>query len=244
MTLYFLRTKNLPIFTQLQLEEALLRTSYINICLVNEGSSQAIVMGISGKLEELINAKKMKEKPIPIIKRFSGGGTVVVDEDTLFVSFLFQKEIHSFHPFPKAIMEWSASLYKEVFSNQKFQLRENDYVFGEKKFGGNAQYIKKDRWLHHTSFLWDYKEESMEYLLYPKKTPHYRQERSHDDFLCKLCKYEESKENVIKKLRTTLSQNYSLQEITLGEVLEMTKVDHRKNTVFVSLNDQELVSAR
>ena len=34
-------------------------------------------MGISGKPEELVNLDRLS---IPLIKRFSGGGTVVVDE--------------------------------------------------------------------------------------------------------------------------------------------------------------------
>ena len=43
-------------------------------------------------------------------------------------------------------------------------MRENDYLFGFHKIGGNAQSIIKDRWVHHTSFLWDYKPERMRYL--------------------------------------------------------------------------------
>ena len=43
-------------------------------------------------------------------------------------------------------------------------MQENDYLFGTNKIGGNAQSIIKDRWAHHTSFLWDYKPERMNYL--------------------------------------------------------------------------------
>ena len=49
-----------------------------------------------------------------------------------------------------------------------------DYVFGEHKFGGSAQSITKDRWLHHTSFLWDYHMPRMAYLKIPKRAPEYR----------------------------------------------------------------------
>jgi lipoate-protein ligase A len=37
-------------------------------------------------------------------------------------------------------------------------------VLGEKKIGGNAQTISKGRWVHHTSFLWDFTEKNMQYL--------------------------------------------------------------------------------
>lgn len=49
-----------------------------------------------------------------------------------------------------------------------------DYVLGDKKFGGNAQSIIKDRFLHHTSFLWDYQDFRMAYLKLPQRAPTYR----------------------------------------------------------------------
>jgi len=47
-------------------------------------------------------------------------------------------------------------------------------VFGDRKFGGNAQSITKNRWVHHTSFLWDYDVKNMSYLKLPAKVPQYR----------------------------------------------------------------------
>ena len=46
----------------------------------------------------------------------------------------------------------------------QFSLRENDYVLGAHKIGGNAQSIVKGRWVHHTSFLWDFDPAKMRYL--------------------------------------------------------------------------------
>ena len=91
-----LHLKNVSIFEQLQLEEALLRADTRNVCIINEGSSPAIVMGISGKAEELIDLEKLEQNPIPVIKRYSGGGTVVVDPNTLFVSFICNKDLVDF----------------------------------------------------------------------------------------------------------------------------------------------------
>lgn len=50
----------------------------------------------------------------------------------------------------------------------------SDYVFGNRKFGGNAQSITKTRWIHHTSFLWDYEVKTMAYLKLPARAPEYR----------------------------------------------------------------------
>ena len=88
----FLHLKNKPIFEQLQIEEALLRLDENNWCIVGEGFSPSIVMGISGQSQEWIDQAKIADAPIPVIKRFSGGGTVLLDSNTFVVSFIFQKK--------------------------------------------------------------------------------------------------------------------------------------------------------
>lgn len=186
MFVHLVELRNTPIFEQLLLEESLLRDHSENFCLINYGSPPAIVMGISGKKEELVDTKKAAAHHIPLIKRFSGGGTVVIDQNTLFVTFIFSKSTHTFPAYPEPIMRWSEEFYRPIFAPFGFQLKENDYVLGDKKFGGNAQYLQKNRWLHHTSFLWDYNPHYMDCLLHPKKTPSYRINRPHHEFICKL----------------------------------------------------------
>ncbi|HSW86425.1 MAG TPA: lipoate--protein ligase family protein, partial [Rhabdochlamydiaceae bacterium] len=231
MTLHLLHLQEYPIFDQLQLEEALVRSDERNWCIINEGSPRSIVMGISGKPEELIDQKKLNEDPVPVIKRFSGGGTVIVDSNTLFISFIFQKELHRFPAYPEPILKWSAELYQSSFMLDSFHLRENDYVIGEKKCGGNAQYIRKDRWLHHTSFLWDFHQENMHYLLHPKKTPKYRSGRSHEEFLCRLSDHFSDKEELLNRLKEALRSRYTLIETDLANVVPVLQQLHRKTTI-------------
>lgn len=216
--LKFLALKNTSILDQLHLEEYLLRDTTHNICLINYGSPPAIVMGISGKVEELIHIDEAKNLNIPIIKRFSGGGTVAIDENTLFVTFIFNSKDVSVPCFPEHIYKFSEGIYQRVFANLPFELKQNDYVLGDKKFGGNAQYIKKDRWLHHTSFLWDYRLELMQTLKHPKKTPTYRQERTHQEFITKLFPYYTTIEEPILKIKQALQVDFELVEdiITLN----------------------------
>ena len=185
-TLYFIHLYNVPIFEQLQLEEALLRADDRNFCLVNLGSPRAIVMGISGNPSALLDLPRVKQDDIPVLRRFSGGGTVIVDEATLFVTFILSKDALGIPSFPEPILRWSADLYAAAWQIPDFRLEENDYTIHGRKCGGNAQYIQKERWLHHTSFLWDYQPKNMEYLLLPAKRPKYRRDRSHEDFLCRL----------------------------------------------------------
>lgn len=234
--LNFLYLKNRPIFEQLQIEEALLRLDDENWCIINEGSPPSIVMGISGKTEELVNVSKMEETPIPLIKRYSGGGTVVVDSNTLFVSFIFEKENFSFPCFPEPILQWSEEFYQKALNIEGFALKENDYVIGNVKCGGNAQYIKKDRFVHHTTFLWDFEDEAMGYLLHPKKAPTYREGRDHLDFLTRLKDHLPSKNDFINKIKGELNSRFILSEKGLNPLIPLLKKPHRKTTThfFVS----------
>lgn len=148
---------------------------------------------LSGKPHALVDISAAHRDGVTVIKRFSGGGTVVVDADTQFVSFILNAEATpDLQLFPVPLMQWTGELYGGVeggvFADVPgFRLRENDYVVGDKKVGGNAQSISKGRWLHHTSFLWDFREEMMQYLKHPAKTPAYREGRTHLDFLTPLC---------------------------------------------------------
>jgi lipoate-protein ligase A len=230
-----LHLKKISIFDQLVLEERLLRETSGNWCIINEGSPRTVVMGISGKPEELLDLNKIKEDCIPVIKRFSGGGTVIVDENTLFVTFICQKELHSFSCSPEPIYKWSEELYRSVFSLQYFSLKENDYALLDKKCGGNAQYLKKDRWLHHTSFLWDFEKKNMDYLLHPKKTPRYREGRSHEDFLCRMKDYLLCKDRWISSLKTELNRRYQVREKSLEDARSLLKKESRQSTCYIEV---------
>ena len=223
--------QNTFIHQQLVWEEALLRTDERNWCLINQGSSPAIVLGISGNAEVLVNHQKLLEKPIPVIRRFSGGGTVVVDENTLFVTLICQHNALNLHPYPQHIMQWTAQkLYQPLLCPFSFELKENDYALQGKKWGGNAQSIIKNRWLHHSSLLWDYCPEKMEYLHMPAKTPAYRQKRSHADFLCRLESYFPQQETFLGELIQQLEMHFDLKIAGLEEVEEIATRPHRKST--------------
>ncbi len=232
--LHLVQLNQMPILEQLQLEEALLRTDQRNWCLINEGSPPAIIMGISGKPEELIHQERFKQTPVPLIRRFSGGGTVFIDENTYFVTFICNTSFISISPFPAHIMQWTAKIYQTLFAPHPFSLIENDYVLGHQKCGGNAQSICKNRWLHHSSFLWDYSLTNMDYLLPPKKMPLYRQQRSHGEFLCRLRDYWSQQISFKKKLIEHLSFQFSIIEMKKEEIEKVRNLPHRKATIILN----------
>ncbi|MBI3901158.1 MAG: lipoate--protein ligase family protein, partial [Chlamydiia bacterium] len=136
-------------------------------------------------------------------------------------------------PYPKSILEWSETLYRPLFKG--FGLRENDYVFGEHKFGGNAQYIQRERWLLHTSFLWDFSPEKMGYLLLPEKRPHYRGTRGHIDFLCTLRPLFPYKEELMFSLIQHMQQRLGAIPVPLESASPFLSQPHRTSTIQYSL---------
>jgi lipoate-protein ligase A len=184
-------------------------------------------MGISGKADALIHLDKLPDS-IPILRRFSGGGTVIVDENTVFVTFICNKSDHEFPAYPEPILRWAESVLAPATKGLK--LRENDFVIGEKKCGGNALYIKKDRWLVHTSFLWDYDPARMNLLKHPAKTPKYREGRSHGEFVCSLSNHLADRELWIEDLKKSLASRLGAKELSVEE-LTTKKLNHHGTSV-------------
>ncbi|KAK9826945.1 hypothetical protein WJX74_001262 [Apatococcus lobatus] len=197
-----LRLAGVPILQQLHIEQALLRTDSQNWLVVNDGSSvPAIVMGISGKAEELVHIDKAIEAKVNVIKRFSGGGTVPI-----------------FCPYGN------------------FRLACHDYVFDENKFGGNAQAITKQRWLHHTSFLWDFEDKRMALLQHPARVPPYRKGREHLQFLLRLKDLMPLRSAFLRQLETAVArQGFELQEASMEEVAAILNKEHLQTTRIIDL---------
>ena len=146
-------------------------------------------------------------------------------------------------PSPRSVMKWSEGLYKSALSSADFgrgglladdiSLQEHDYCIGKRKFGGNAQSFSKDRFVHHTSLLWDFSEECMQYLLLPEKRPAYRNDRGHLDFLCSLKEYFPTQDDVMDTIVDSIGAkgNIELVELDIDTLLaeDVLSRPHRKS---------------
>mmetsp|Transcript_40791 Transcript_40791/g.66152 ORF Transcript_40791/g.66152 Transcript_40791/m.66152 type:complete len:257 (-) Transcript_40791:6-776(-) len=236
-----LRLQQFPVFHQLQIEEALLRADSGNWCVITDGAAPAsIVMGIGGKPERLLNLSCVKERGTPVIRRFSGGGTVVLDENSLLVSLICNQPDIGVVAFPRNIMQWTESFYASVFQQHalvsgRFLLRENDYCIDDRKIGGNAQCIIKDRWLHHTSFLWDFDPTSMELLSLPEKRPNYRMDRLHGDFLDRMNRFLPNKSSFLSGVLRELANRFHVKLATLEDLEDILRRPHHSGSRFVDV---------
>lgn len=237
--LRLITTSQIPILRQLRLEEALLRASTGNWCIINDGSAvPAIVMGISGKPQELIHIDKARSSQIQVLKRFSGGGTVVVDQDTQFVTLVIESSaLPDVECYPRPVMRWTERFYSPLLSLYgEFHLQEHDYVFGQSKFGGNAQAITRQRWLHHTSFLWDFQMQHMRLLQHPMRAPVYRAGRDHLDFVTCLKHFLPTRTTLPSYVEQALKAvGFAVEACSFEQAEELLQLNYLKTTKEVQL---------
>lgn len=220
-----------PIFEQLYIEEALLRNSSDNFLITNTNLPEAIVLGASRRLSLDVNVSAALQNKIPVIKRFSGGGSVFLDQDSVMVSWIANSA--QTMPISKDIFEWTRGIYEPLFPST-FAIREHDYALENKKFGGNAQYIQRYRWVHHTTFLWDFDIQKLsQYLPLPVQQPAYRNQRSHADFLIAIHPYFISKEDFLQQIVQQAQQNFSLVAVNKEHLEPYLAQNTRKGTQFL-----------
>jgi lipoate-protein ligase A len=223
-----LRLEHTPIYEQLQLEEALLRADDRQWCLINQGSTPAIVMGISGKPQLLLNIPEVLRADVPVIRRYSGGGTVIVNSQTLFISFIGNGK-----KTPKDLLEEVYDWIKPLFP-PNFSIKENDFTLSDYKIAGNAQYLATNRWVHHLTILWDFDPAQMGLLKLPEKRPAYREDRDHTQFLCRLKDFYPCQDSWLKALEEHLIGHLTCSK-TDFDFKAVLQRPHRKSTTFVDL---------
>lgn len=247
MKFTLIMAKKLSIYHQLVLEEALLRTSNENICLLSTSTPPSVVMGISAKPEEHLEKAFFSQNEIALIRRFSGGGTVIVDENSFFVTCIMNRQELTFPCYPENLMEFIEKPVSKAF--KEIKLLQNDFVIGNKKCAGNAQMLTKDRALHHISFLWDFCTKRMGFLKHPKRIPKYRADRNHLDFLIPLKNTFADKEKLIPHFSQAFASLFEIDKtLTLDMQTEkgvalfehITKPEHRRATVLMQEGKIEL----
>ena len=155
-----------------------------------EPKELAVIHGCSQKPEEYINIENCKVDGIPIIKRFSGGGTVLLQPGCLVFSVI--------SPYNEIIKKYEIhnayiNLLKPIcdvlaYFNILAQFAPPcDLTLNNRKISGNAQAQKAGAVIVHGSLLINANIDLIErYLLHPKEEPAYRVGRSHTKFLCNL----------------------------------------------------------
>jgi lipoate-protein ligase A len=190
-----------------------------------------IVLGYSNRFHSEINLEACQKNHIPILRRSSGGGTVLQGSGCLNYSLILN--IQNSHPLESItktnsfIMNFHKETLKSLAGEKvKFQ-GTSDLTLDTLKFSGNAQRRKKNFLLFHGTFLLDFNISFIEkFLSMPSKQPEYRQGRSHRDFLTnlKLPSY------ILKDaLRKSWNATEILQEIPIQKTEELVKKKYSRD---------------
>lgn len=207
-----------PLIDQLRLEQAILSLKKENYVIFHTHPQQAVVMGISGKPDELVYQDKLLTHNIPLIKRYSGGGCVYIDPGCVMLSFIFNKQDAHNITTPAAIMSWAFEHLQFLKNHCAFSFKENDWAIENKKVAGNAQYIKKERFCHHLSLLWKANYQAYaQFLKHPPKEPEYRKKRTHQDFLCELGTFLTDQASFKMEFVKELNMRYEIKQVDIKQ---------------------------
>jgi lipoate-protein ligase A len=146
-----------------------------------------VVVGYSNKVATEVDTAACERLGIPVLRRFSGGGTVLQGPGclnyALVVSNAQAGNIAAAYAFVlQRHQHWIAELLE-----MGIEVRGSDLAVSGRKFSGNAQHRKRRFTLVHGTFLLSLDLSLMEHILpLPSKEPVYRRHRCHTEFLMSL----------------------------------------------------------
>jgi lipoate-protein ligase A len=173
-----------------------------------ESPEPFVVVGYANKVATEVNVTACEARKIPILRRCSGGGTVVQGPGclnyTLVLPITKDGPLHSIVVANQFIMRRNRAVIESVGrvtpcaphdggqrtarpANAIAVRGHTDLAIGGRKFSGNSQRRRKHFLLFHGTFLLNFDLALIGDLLrMPSKEPDYRESRHHADFLTNL----------------------------------------------------------
>lgn len=147
-----------------------------------------VVLGVSGRVREEVHIERCRADGIPVLRRGSGGGTVLQGPGCLNFAVVLplgaDARLRDVHASYRVVVERSA----RALGLEGAGLRgTSDLARGDVKFGGSAQKRTARALLHHATVLYGLDLELVDrYLREPAKQPEYRRGRPHREFIANL----------------------------------------------------------
>lgn len=149
------------------------------------------VLGYSNKVETELRKEACLRDRVPILRRISGGGTVLQGPGCLNYALILEikkrPELATVTGANRFIMDRNRESLARLLSKEVTVEGHTDLAINGLKFSGNSQRRKKRYLLFHGTFLLDFDFETVEkYLSMPSQAPSYRKNRPHAAFLMNL----------------------------------------------------------
>jgi lipoate-protein ligase A len=211
----------------LALDEALLREAEAGrggeVLRLWEWPRFAVVLGAGCALADDVDEAACRADGVPVLRRASGGGTVLLGPGCLCFSLVL-----SFERGP-ALREITPS-YVYILGRVRDSLAgllpiieqagTSDLMSAGLKFSGNAQQRKRDHLLHHGTLLYDFDLPRIgRYLRMPGKQPEYRDRRDHTAFVRNL---PASSEELKRRLREGWQAEQAMTDWPRDAVRQLT----------------------
>lgn len=184
----------------------------------------AVVLGAGGVLRDDVIEDACRAETVPILRRASGGGTVMLGPGCLCFTLILRLD--------RAVeLAGIRTSYAWILGNLAHSINEHapgvtvagisDLTWQGRKISGNSQQRKREHLLHHGTILYRFDLARLERLLkVPPRQPEYRHGKSHAEFVGNLPL---SRETLCLVLKETWQAKKPLPEpsaITIGKLVE------------------------
>ena len=147
-----------------------------------------VVLGHSGRAVQEVHLEACKSASVPVLRRVSGGGPVLLGPGclnfALALSLQTHPELREIRRSWRAILD---ALTRALGLPGVCAAGISDLVVAGKKFSGNAQRRTRHALLHQGTVLYDFDISRVsKFIKEPIQQPSYRALRSHGEFLCNL----------------------------------------------------------
>jgi lipoate-protein ligase A len=149
-----------------------------------------VVLGASNTAEGEVHEDCCREDDVPVLKRYGGGGTVLLYPGSIVVSLgtwvrqHYQNKLY-FRALNQAVIDALAERWPAFSALGQNGL--SDITFGDRKVAGTSLFRSRNYLLYQASILAHLDLDAIQrYLKHPSKEPDYRGRRSHRDFLTSL----------------------------------------------------------
>jgi lipoate-protein ligase A len=152
-----------------------------------QSKSYFIVLGHANRIDSEIDLATCESEQVAILRRVSGGGTVLQGPGCLNYTLILRNGIDVPVGIGESflfVLEHHKQCIRQMIGSDVEIAGVSDLVISGRKFSGNAQYRKRRFALLHGTFLLDLDLRRVSrYLRLPTRQPAYRQNRPHTDFI-------------------------------------------------------------
>ena len=182
------------------LDEALLEANEVGeisggVLRIWEPAEHLVVLGRSSRHEVEVRLEACRRESVPVLRRASGGGTIVAGPGCLMYAVVLSyrehpelRAIDRAHAFVRhRLVDSLAPLVSGIRAVGTSDLAMQTGDSSLRKFSGNSLRAKRTHLLYHGTLLYDFNLDLLAQLLAtPTREPEYRESRRHSEFVTNL----------------------------------------------------------